>query len=1079
MGPTIMIGLGGVGSEIVAMAEQQLFSLPKDSYEKMRPLLQFALVDTDVSALRERKRKGFQGTVVQISDNMTVEKYLHYDPAARKWFPPCQILSKKTMTEGAGQVRAVSRLTLDLELQKQGGFNGLYKAIDRLHLISGRNPKQPTRVVIVSSLSGGTGSGIFLPFAMHLQEYLRRHYINTEPIFKGFFIMPSIFEYVTEGAELRSLNANAYAAIKELNAFTMLQDRQIRTWQYPDLKIELRTGNDQTQTYFKSPYDMCFLFERQNQDDKHLGDFDESKRNVATCVWMQTMNPVLEQNASLEDNLLKIVYTASQDKRFNRFAGMGIAQLVYPYPKIAPYLAMVMADEVVGLNWNAADIAWLAPQREQEEAEWDAEWTEETDAYINFAENRSEWQSLIAPVNQDHWVEKYMAAVEALIKDRFDKNQGETLPQCKKLLESLVRKDNRESWNASRVMYFRDEYEKILQEHESILNKNRGFLKRKLLSGFDPAKKKQKLEEYQIEYWLLPQNGPGTPPENRYFLALTMKVLEKLCKKQEEKIREKKNAEIEIDQIITKLQKEDATKRHWNNYRKDVEKLSTTLNALGEYYYIELSLDIHQELLDMVQALWEAYRTLLREYSAWTESEKASMRKNLVDSFRSKDGQTIRFVCTSEDCLIQMERIVRDSVRNRDYGSSFARELCVEVLKQRNMRQDANADSLKTFWSKQLLEAAGTKLDVDVLTALENEACWSYEKEHHAPLSQEDPRYNEYIKNYMADKAFREIREILSLAFLRVPNIRQRHTLELCIYPPEFSKESVLFQEIVEDHLKKNHGVENNQGDSQAKYHIDFYRAVFGVSAGEVSALLYEEPGSPVLSGEAYLEYIAMIRTLDWKMHSSNFLTPHIDWRWHKTTVMPELSAEYSNRRIHDLLLAVFYGLWSEKIRWRDVTYTIGSLNGQDYSYLEDRIENFYQLVDTLDESPAISAALLDELREDRLKANDDVDLQNARNFSQTVNKAIGEYCHKKLEQESSSDKMATVLARTLLSLVYSLWIEYRCRKPDAALQIVQPRLDAMLSNLDENDEIVRRMKELLEPDEIRQWLLENMVDSV
>lgn len=366
MGPTIMIGLGGVGSEIVAMAEERLLSLPADSYKKIRPLLRLAIVDTDVSAQRERKRKGFQGTVVQISDNMTVEKYLHYDKEAKKWFPPCQILSRKTMTEGAGQVRAVSRLTLNLELQKQDSFRGLYKAIDELHLLGENNSEQPTRVVIVSSLAGGTGSGIFLHLAMHLQEYLKRTYRNTEPIFKVFFIMPSVFEDVANGAEMKSLNANGYAAIKELNAFTMMQDHQIGAWQYPDLKIELMNGHERKRQYTKSPYDLCFLFEKQNQDDKHLNGFEASKRNVANCVWMQTVNTVLEQNGSLKDNLFKIVSTSSQNKRYNRFAGMGIAQLIYPYQTMAPYFAMVMADAVVNLDWSAADTDWTRSQEEKQ-----------------------------------------------------------------------------------------------------------------------------------------------------------------------------------------------------------------------------------------------------------------------------------------------------------------------------------------------------------------------------------------------------------------------------------------------------------------------------------------------------------------------------------------------------------------------------------------------------------------------------------------------------------------------------------------------------------------------------------------
>lgn len=186
MGPTIIIGLGGFGSEIVSMV-QEILDVQGNYFKEIEKQVNLAIVDTDVNQLREKKKLGFRGTIIQISDSMTVEKYLHYDREAESsWFPSCQILSKKSLTEGAGQVRAISRLALNMALQK-GSFLPLYEDIDKLHLLSEHNSEQATRVIIISSLAGGTGSGIFLPLAMHLQDYLRRTYRNTEPLFKSLF----------------------------------------------------------------------------------------------------------------------------------------------------------------------------------------------------------------------------------------------------------------------------------------------------------------------------------------------------------------------------------------------------------------------------------------------------------------------------------------------------------------------------------------------------------------------------------------------------------------------------------------------------------------------------------------------------------------------------------------------------------------------------------------------------------------------------------------------------------------------------------------------------------------------------
>ena len=53
MGPTIIIGLGGFGSEVVALIESQMNSLPAESLNLMKKLMRFAIVDTDVAALRK------------------------------------------------------------------------------------------------------------------------------------------------------------------------------------------------------------------------------------------------------------------------------------------------------------------------------------------------------------------------------------------------------------------------------------------------------------------------------------------------------------------------------------------------------------------------------------------------------------------------------------------------------------------------------------------------------------------------------------------------------------------------------------------------------------------------------------------------------------------------------------------------------------------------------------------------------------------------------------------------------------------------------------------------------------------
>jgi quinolinate synthase len=83
----------------------------------------------------------------------------------------------KTVSEGAGQVRAISRLALNSTI-KTGKIRPLYESIDDLFRKTGKEMKQAMRVVIASTASGGTGSGIILPLSMFIRDYVKEKYPN-------------------------------------------------------------------------------------------------------------------------------------------------------------------------------------------------------------------------------------------------------------------------------------------------------------------------------------------------------------------------------------------------------------------------------------------------------------------------------------------------------------------------------------------------------------------------------------------------------------------------------------------------------------------------------------------------------------------------------------------------------------------------------------------------------------------------------------------------------------------------------------------------------------------------------------
>lgn len=154
--PTLFVGVGGTGCRIVRRVAEMCRPGEREN-------VNFVCLDTNVNDLASVSGSRSHIYTVQTSNTQTVGNYLDYDAdALNNWFPKNAVLYDKTVSEGAGQVRAISRLALNSTI-KTGRIRPLLDAVDDLFRKSGKEMKQAMRAVIVSTASGGTGSGILLP----------------------------------------------------------------------------------------------------------------------------------------------------------------------------------------------------------------------------------------------------------------------------------------------------------------------------------------------------------------------------------------------------------------------------------------------------------------------------------------------------------------------------------------------------------------------------------------------------------------------------------------------------------------------------------------------------------------------------------------------------------------------------------------------------------------------------------------------------------------------------------------------------------------------------------------------------
>lgn len=335
VGATLFVGVGGIGSKIIKGVATRSINDKIDS-------VRFCVLDTDVNDLTKLENGAVVETI-QTSSPRSIKDYLSNDThAKRSWFPENRILDDKTVSEGAGQIRAISRLAINATI-RQGNIHTLYKAIDELYLKNGADKKQAVKVVVASTAAGGTGSGIAMIAAMLIRQYIRKNYPESAAIIRGLLLLPGVMDTVIDTeVERESLRRNGYATIKEINAFMMkgsgFFDSVPELRRYKDLHISVPTtasGNDRLDCL---PFDFCFLMDRSDSNQGSMQTLGQYIESASQSLYEQNIGPMKKGASSKEDNIVKEFINPDKFGRC-RFGGVGAAILRYPYEDIRNYVA--------------------------------------------------------------------------------------------------------------------------------------------------------------------------------------------------------------------------------------------------------------------------------------------------------------------------------------------------------------------------------------------------------------------------------------------------------------------------------------------------------------------------------------------------------------------------------------------------------------------------------------------------------------------------------------------------------------------------------------------------------------------
>ena len=368
MAATLIVGMGGMGQKVVRLISDMIDAENLSEVE-------LVVMDTDVNDLRETRDKYPRIYTVQTSPRGTVGAALDQNHYARNlWFPVNDGLTGKPFTEGAGQVRAVSRLAFDHAIE-QGYMSELEKAIEKLHGLSGETLRQEMRIMIVGSNNGGTGSGLVLPVAMYIRNFLMTRYQDNSAIIRGFFLEPdTIFDRIVDEEERNSLRSNAYATIREIDAFF----RKEYSGESDEFKHVVfnapQPGSGERVDYPNIlPYQYVFLMDAINSEGEHLPNHEAYLQHAAEIIYAQALSAVSARSSSSEDNVIRKLAASSGR---SRYCGAGASYLEYPVKEVQRYIGLRWAADNISHEWMEIDQNYERLRRDDDELTIEDHYTE-------------------------------------------------------------------------------------------------------------------------------------------------------------------------------------------------------------------------------------------------------------------------------------------------------------------------------------------------------------------------------------------------------------------------------------------------------------------------------------------------------------------------------------------------------------------------------------------------------------------------------------------------------------------------------------------------------------------------------
>ncbi|MBE0674899.1 MAG: hypothetical protein IH591_09585 [Bacteroidales bacterium] len=334
--PTIYIGVGGFGCEAVRELKKSIQELIPD--EKTRQGFGFIGIDTHNPDKADVLTNNEYIGVIGIEPHVVATQ--KENRSYLGWYTE---LSKgswraRGITAGAGQVRAVGRIAFLYPPSLNKFLNILSSTYNRViqygeYFSSSMAPK----VYLISSLAGGTGSGMFLDVSIITSHYLRNR-IGSELSMSAIVATADVFESAVPAIQMPDLYANTYLSLKDLYG---LSTREIKaTYKAPDLE-------DITANMINVP-NPIFLITGQNDVGKMVfRSHHELRSIVVSYLLFEILTPLGAGQAKVQDKENDNSDKTGNGEMRTLFSSYGSIRFGVPSKEIREYYSYIILRDAL------------------------------------------------------------------------------------------------------------------------------------------------------------------------------------------------------------------------------------------------------------------------------------------------------------------------------------------------------------------------------------------------------------------------------------------------------------------------------------------------------------------------------------------------------------------------------------------------------------------------------------------------------------------------------------------------------------------------------------------------------------